>query len=212
MVPTGLGARPGGMASASRRRCASPRRRLSAPPGIPISSQRPRRWSRARLAIGYIRGVQAQGVVATVKHFVGNETEFERNPSSSVVDERTLRELYLLPFEYAVKVADVLALMTSYNRVNGCHSSDDPLLLPDILRREWGFGGVVSPDWWALVRPLEAARAGLALEIPGPPRSFGAALANAVRAGDVAESLLDATGRRLLTVLNRVGALEAPGG
>src|ERR1039458_8410278 len=166
----------------------------------------------AKLAIGYIRGVQAQGVVATVKHFVGNETEFERNTSSSVVDERTLRELYLLPFEYAVKVADVLALMTSYNRVNGCHSSDDPRLLTDILRREWGFGGVVMTDWWALVRTLEAARAGLDLEMPGPPRSFGAALATAVRAGDVDESLLDAKVRRLLTVLNRVGALEAPVG
>src|ERR1035441_9105963 len=135
------------------------------------------------------RTKQALGVVATVKHFVGNETEFERNTSSSVVDERTLRELYLLPFEYAVKVADVLALMTSYNRVNGCHSSDDPRLLTDILRREWGFGGVVMTDWWALVRTLEAARAGLDLEMPGPPRSFGAALATAVRAGDVDESL-----------------------
>ena len=166
----------------------------------------------AKLAIGYIRGVQAQGVLATVKHFVGNETEYERNTSSSVVDERTLRELYLLPFEYAVKVADVLALMTSYNRVNGCHSSDDPRLLTDILRREWGFGGVVMTDWWALVRTLEAARAGLDLEMPGPPRSFGAALATAVRAGDVDESLLDAKVRRLLTVLNRVGALEAPVG
>ena len=75
----------------------------------------------AKLAVAYIRGVQGQGVIATVKHLVGNETEFERYTSSSVIDERTLRELYLLPFEHAVKVAGVLALMTSYNRVNGAH-------------------------------------------------------------------------------------------
>jgi len=166
----------------------------------------------AKLAVGYIRGVQAEGVVATVKHFVGNETEFERNTSSSVIDERALRELYLLPFEHAVKVAGVLALMTSYNRVNGSHVSDDPRLLGDVLRREWGFKGVVMTDWFALASTLDAARAGLDLEMPGPPRSFGAALAAAVRAGDVEETLLDAKVCRLLTVLDRVGALEGPAG
>ena len=164
----------------------------------------------AKVAVGYIRGVQAQGVAATVKHFVGNETEFERNTSSSVVDERALRELYLLPFEYAVKAADVLALMTGYNRVNGRHTADDPRLLTDVLRREWGFRGVVMTDWFGLSRTLDAARAGLDLEMPGPSRSFGAALAASVRAGDVEEALLDAKVRRLLTLLDRVGALEAP--
>jgi beta-glucosidase len=164
----------------------------------------------AKVAVGYIRGVQAQGVVATVKHFVGNETEFERNTSSTVVDERTLRELYLLPFEYAIREAGVLALMTGYNRVNGRHAPDDERLLTDILRREWGFQGVVMTDWFALSSTLEAARAGLDLEMPGPSRSFGVALADAVRAGDVVEALLDAKVSRLLAVLSRVGALDAP--
>ena len=127
----------------------------------------------AKLAVAYIRGVQEQGVIATVKHLVGNETEFERYTSSSVIDERTLRELYLLPFEHAVRVAGVLAVMTSYNRVNGRHVPDTPRFLTGILREEWGFDGLVMTDWFGLARTVDAARAGLDLEMPGPPRSFG---------------------------------------
>jgi len=162
----------------------------------------------ARLATAYIQGVQETGVVATVKHFVGNETEFERNTVSSVIDERTLRELYLLPFEHAVKIAGVLALMTSYNRVNGRHLPDDARLLGEVLRREWGFDGLVMTDWGGLSKTVDAARAGLDLEMPGSGRSFGPELAVAVRQGAVDEGLVDAKVRRLLTVLDRVGALD----
>ena len=164
----------------------------------------------ARLAVAYIRGVREQGVIATVKHLVGNETEFERYTSSSVIDERTLRELYLLPFEHAVRVAGVLAVMTSYNRVNGSHVPDQPRFLTGILRQEWGFAGLVMTDWFGLSKTVDAARAGLDLEMPGPARSSGPHLAEAVRAGRVEESLLDAAVGRILAVFDRVGALDDP--
>ncbi len=162
----------------------------------------------AELAVAYIRGVQEQGVIATVKHLVGNETEFERYTSSSVIDERTLRELYLLPFEHAVKVAGVLALMTSYNRVNGAHVPDTPRFLREIVRGEWGFGGFVMTDWFGLAKTVDAAGAGLDLEMPGPARSFGTELADAVSAGLVEEAELDAKVARMLTVFEEVGALD----
>ncbi|MGD1053724.1 MAG: glycoside hydrolase family 3 C-terminal domain-containing protein [Candidatus Dormibacteria bacterium] len=164
----------------------------------------------ARLAVAYIQGVQGQGVIATVKHLVGNETDFERYTSSSVIDERTLRELYLLPFEHAVRVAGVLALMTSYNRVNGAHVPDSPRFLRDIVRGEWGFGGFVMTDWFGLAKTVDAARAGLDLEMPGPARAFGEELAKAVRAGEVEEPVLDAAVGRILGVFDRVGALDDP--
>ena len=164
----------------------------------------------ARLAVAYIRGVREQGVIATVKHLVGNETEFERYTSSSVIDERTLRELYLLPFEHAVRVAGVLAVMTSYNRVNGSHVPDQPRFLTGILRQEWGFAGLVMTDWFGLSKTVEAARAGLDLEMPGPARSSGPQLAEAVRTGRLEESLLDAAVGRILGVFDRVGALDDP--
>ena len=164
-----------------------------------------------RLAAAYIRAVQAEGVVATVKHLVCNETEHERRMCSSEVDERTLRELYLLPFEMAVKEAGVLAVMTSYNRLNGRYLADDARLLSDVLRGEWGFEGLVMTDWWALASTVDAAVAGLDIEMPGPGRAFGPALADAVRRGEVDESRLDDIAGRILGVFERVGALDDPG-
>lgn len=166
----------------------------------------------ARMAVAYIGAVQGVGVAATVKHLVGNETEFERNTASSDIDERTLRELYLLPFEHAVRVAGVLAVMTSYNRVNGRHVPDDAHLLGEVLRGEWGFRGVVMTDWFGLSQTAEAARAGLDLEMPGPARSSGPALAAAVRAGEVDEARVDAAAERILRLMERVGALAGPPG
>ncbi|HLH99988.1 MAG TPA: glycoside hydrolase family 3 C-terminal domain-containing protein [Acidimicrobiales bacterium] len=162
----------------------------------------------ARMGVGYIAGVQGQGVAATVKHLVANETEFERRTSSSVVDLRTLRELYLLPFEWAVRVGGVLAVMTSYNRLNGTHLADNAEMLGDTLRGEWGFGGLVMSDWWALLETELAGRGGLDLEMPGPARAFGPALAEAVKAGTVPEADLDAKVRRMLTVWEQLGALD----
>jgi beta-glucosidase len=163
-----------------------------------------------KLAVAFISGVQAQGVIATVKHLVCNETEFERRTSSSEVDERTLRELYLLPFEMAVREGDVLALMTSYNRVNGRYVPDNERFLSEILRGEWGFRGLVMTDWSAGVTTIEAARGGLDLEMPGPARAFGPALARAVREGEVDEAHLDDKVRRLLRTFDEIGALADP--
>ena len=120
-----------------------------------------------KLAAAYIEGVQGNDVVATIKHFVGNEVEFERNTSSSEIDERALRELYLLPFEYGVRIGGVLAVMTAYNRLNGRFVTDDARLLNEILRKEWGFGGFVLTDWGGLAGTVEAATAGLDLDHGG---------------------------------------------
>ena len=126
------------------------------------------------LAAPYISGAQGQGVIATVKHLVCNETEHERRICSSEVDERTLRELYLLPFEMAVRQGHVQAVMTGYNRLNGGYVADNAHLLTDVLRQEWGFEGIVMTDWNALALTEEAGRSGLDLEMPGPGRAFGA--------------------------------------
>jgi beta-glucosidase len=163
-----------------------------------------------KLAAAYIRGVQSQKVAATVKHFVCNETEHERRMCSSQVDERTLRELYLLPFEFAVREGAVAAVMTSYNRLNGRYLADDERLLAGVLRGEWGFEGIVMTDWWALCCTVDAGAAGLDLEMPGPGRSFGPALAEAVRQGRAQEAWVEEKARRLLTFFDRFGALGDP--
>ena len=163
-----------------------------------------------KLAAAYIRGVQSRGVATTVKHLAGNEAEFERYTMNSVIDERALRELYLLPFELAVKEGDALGLMTSYNRLNGSWCADDPELLTRILREEWGFRGFVVSDWYAIATTVGSARAGLDLEMPGPARVFGEKLAEAVRVGELEEEVLDGQVRRLLAVLDEIGALDDP--
>jgi beta-glucosidase len=161
------------------------------------------------LAVAYIRGAQSQDVATTVKHFVANDAEFERMSMSSAVDERTLREVYLLPFEMAIRDGGSLGVMTSYNRLNGTWCGEDPTLYA-ILRDEWGFEGFVLSDWYAATS-IESARAGMDLEMPGPARAMGPALAAAVRVGELDESVLDAQVLRLLSVFERVGALDDSG-
>jgi beta-glucosidase len=162
------------------------------------------------LASAYIQGVQGEGVATTVKHFVGNESELERFTADSQIDERTLRELYLLPFELAVREGGTLGVMTSYNRLNGSHLANDERMVAGVLRGEWGFDGFVVSDWYAIGDTAQAAAAGLDLQMPGPSRFYGSALADAVRAGTVAEEQVDAAAIRLLTVLDRIGALDDP--
>ena len=161
----------------------------------------------ARMAVAYITGVQSQGVGCTVKHFVANDSEFERMTISSEVDERTLREISLVPFEAAVKEAGTWALMTAYNRVNGPFCSEHAELIK-ILREEWGFDGLVMSDWFGLHSTVPAANAGLDLEMPGPPQFFGEKLAAAVRAGEVSENVLDDKAHRLLRLIERTGRLD----
>jgi beta-glucosidase len=163
-----------------------------------------------RLAAAFVRGVQARGVATTVKHFAGNESEFERMTMDSVIDGRALHELYLLPFELAVREGGALGVMTSYNRLNGSYCADDAELLGEILRGRWGFEGFVLTDWFALGDTAAAARAGLDLQMPGPARFYGQALVEAVRSGRVDEGLVDAAARRLLRVFDHIGALDEP--
>jgi beta-glucosidase len=163
-----------------------------------------------RLAAAFIRGVQSRDVATTVKHYVGNEAEFERMTISSQIDERTLREIYLLPFELAVREGGSLGLMTSYNRVNGDYCTDHADFLADILRGEWGFEGFVLTDWYAATNTVRSARAGTDLEMPGPRRAFGERLATAVRDGELDEKYVDAQIGRLLSVFDRIGALDDP--
>ncbi len=94
-----------------------------------------------KIAAAYIRGVQSQGVAATIKHFVGNEQETNRNTINSIIDERTLREIYLKPFEIAIRDSSPWALMSSCNLLNGIHADENKFLLQEILREEWGFDG-----------------------------------------------------------------------
>jgi len=160
------------------------------------------------LAASFIRGAQSQGVATTVKHFVGNDAEFERYTMNSVIDERSLREIYLVPFEHAVRSGGVLGVMTGYNRLNGTWCSEDKGLLTDILRNEWGFDGFILTDWYGVASTVSSNDAGVDLEMPGPGRAYGPALADAVRNGSVAKDALDAQVARLLTVYDRLGLLE----
>jgi beta-glucosidase len=162
-----------------------------------------------RLGAAYVRGVQSTGVFATVKHFVGNEAEFERSAINSVIDERSLRELYLLPFEMAVRDGGALAIMTSYNRMNGRWLTEQGHLLIDLLRGEWGFEGLVMTDWFAVVDGAVSLGAGLDLEMPGPGRVLGASVMALVESGVLPLADVDAAVKRFLGGLNRIGALDA---
>src|SRR5438876_10752959 len=120
----------------------------------------------SRVAVGYIKGVQSQGVSATVKHFMGNSSEFDRHHTDSIIDERTLREIYLPVFEAAVREAHVGAIMDSYNLTNGVHSTQNAYLNTDVARKEWGFEGIMMSDWNATYDAVAAANGGLDLEMP----------------------------------------------
>src|ERR1035437_2060154 len=148
----------------------------------------------ARLGAAYVTGMQAERVAATPKHFVANDAEAHRTTVDCVVDERTLREVYLVPFE-AVAEAGVWSMMSAYNRVNGVYCSDHLHLVHDVMRGEWAWDGVLMSDWYATHDTVAGALAGLDLEMPGPSRVFGAALAAAVRSGALGASGLDAAER-----------------
>ena len=134
----------------------------------------------AQIAVGWVAGVQGQGVAATAKHFVANESETSRMTADMVVDERALRELYLAPFE-ALAAAGVWAIMTAYNKVNGSYASEHVELVGELLKGEWGWDGLVMSDWFGTNDTDRCAAAGLDLEMPGPGRFFGPALATGDR-------------------------------
>jgi beta-glucosidase len=153
------------------------------------------------LAAAFVEGAQGEGVGVSVKHFACNNQEHERLRGSSNVDERTLREIYLPAFERAV-AAGAWTVMAAYNKVNGIHASEHPWLLGQVLKREWGFDGVVISDWGA-THSSEAVAAGLDMEMPGPAWHFGRRLVEAVENGRVPAVAVDEAARRMLRLILR---------
>ena len=144
-----------------------------------------------KLAAAMIRGIQSTGVSACVKHFAANSQELRRMATDSVMDERTLREIYLPAFETAVKEGGVRSLMTAYNRLNGTYCNENGHLLREILRGEWGFDGLVVSDWGGNNDRVEAVRAGSSLEMPASNGETDRHIVEAVRNGTLDEALLD---------------------
>jgi beta-glucosidase len=162
----------------------------------------------ARTAVAYIEGMQNEGVSATIKHFVGNNSEFDRHNTDSIIDERTLREIYLPSFEAAVKEAHVGAIMDSYNLTNGTHMTQNGLFNTDLVKKEWMFPGIVVSDWDATYDGVAAANSGLDLEMPSGKFMNRATLLPAIKAGTVSEATIDDKVRRILRTAIRFGWLD----
>lgn len=162
----------------------------------------------ARTTVGYIKGLQSQGVSATVKHFMGNNSEFDRHNVDSIIDERTMREIYLPAFEAAVKEAHVGAIMDSYNLTNGLHLTQSGYLNTDVAKKEWGFQGIMMSDWDATYDAVAAANGGLDLEMPSGKFMNRATLLPAVRSGKVSEVTIDDKVRRILRTAIQFGWLD----
>lgn len=164
------------------------------------------------LARSVVRGLQDGGVAAVPKHLVVNDSEIERESVDVRVSERPLREVYLLPFEMAVRDGGAWAVMSAYNKLNGTHCSANRRLLSGILKDEWGFDGVVISDWGGVDSSVDAANAGLDIEMPGPPDYFGYHLKEHVHDGTVAEATVSDKANRVINLARRVGAFNrAPG-
>lgn len=161
------------------------------------------------IGTGYVRGVQDGGVGTTVKHFVANDAETDRFTVNNVVAPRPLRELYLTPFERIVKNARPWGIMAAYNQVNGSTMTEHRYLQNAVLRGQWGFDGFIVSDWLAARTTVGAITGGLDAAMPGPRTVYGEALADAVRAGEVDEKIVDIAVRNVLLLAARTGALES---
>lgn len=162
----------------------------------------------AELAVAYIEALQARGVAATIKHFVANDTEFERHTISSDLEQKTLQFLYLVPFEEAVERARPLALMTSYNRINGTYAAEHRELVEGLLRQSWGFDGLVMSDWFGAQSTAPSALAGLDLEMPGPPIHYGERLVAAVTSGEVPARVIRVRAQKVLELIEALGRFD----
>lgn len=154
-----------------------------------------------KLAAAYIRGIQSQGISACIKHFVANNQEFRRMAIDSIIDERTLREIYLTPFRIGIKEGNVKCLMTSYNKLNGFYTNENKHLMIDILRDEWKYDGVVVTDWGGSNDRVKGLQAKSTLEMPSPNGQTNLEIVEAVKNGVIDESLLDENLDRLLTLI-----------
>lgn len=154
-----------------------------------------------KIAAAHINGVQCAGVGASLKHFLANNQELYRNTYNAIIDERTLREIYLTGFEIAVKESQPWTVMCSYNKVNGEQSSQNKRTLTDILRDEWGFEGLVVSDWGAIKERAKAIAAGLDLEMPGNDGASDDLVMEAIQSGELSEDELDKCVERVLTLV-----------
>ena len=164
----------------------------------------------SELVVPFIRGVQSQGVTATVKHFAANNQEINRQNINVIVTERALREIYLPAFEAAVRVAKVGAVMDAYNKVNGDYCTENGYLNNLLLKGEWGFDGVLMSDWGATHSALGAARGGLDLEMPSGSWMNAENLLPAIQSGEVTEKQIDDKVRRIFRMIVRMGYLDRP--
>jgi beta-glucosidase len=163
----------------------------------------------ARMGVAYIRGVQSTGVAACIKHFACNNEEVDRNTVNVVVGERALREIYLPAFEAGVKEGRVWSLMDSYNKINGPYASANSYLLLDVLKKGWGFEGLVMSDWGA-VHEVPVAQAGNDLEMPGGQFETINKLKEALRSSSLSQQAVDESVKRILRTIVRVGLLDNP--
>lgn len=152
-------------------------------------------------AAAFIKGVQSRHVGTSIKHFAANNQEFNRMSASSEVDERTMREIYLPAFETAVKKSQPYTVMCSYNKINGTYASENPWLLTEVLRDEWGFEGYVMSDWGAVNDRVEGLKAGLELEMPASGGINDAEIVKAVQEGTLDEAVLDRAVERILNIV-----------
>ena len=162
------------------------------------------------MAAAFIQGQQSTGASSSLKHFAVNNQEYKRQNGDSQLDERTLREIYLAPFELAVKEGKPDTVMCAYNKINGTYCSDNQRLLTDILRTEWGFDGMVVTDWGAMNDRIAAMEAGCDLNMPGANKYMEQELAEAVRSGRLDESYIDACVERILRLVESKQNVEKP--
>jgi len=167
-------------------------------------------YQAGELGAALVEGIQSKGVGTSLKHFAANNQETERFRIDAIIDERTLRELYLPAFERVVKRAKPWSVMCAYNKINGSYCSEHHTLLTAILKEEWGYGGLVVSDWGAVHDRVKALQGGLDLEMPGPKPRRTAAVVEAVRAGTLDAAVLDEAVRRILKIVYQ--AAETPMG
>ncbi len=163
-----------------------------------------------KMAAAYIRGIQSWGIYACVKHFAANNQEARRMVIDTIVDERTLREIYLTAFEIAVKEGKVKSVMSAYNRINGSYANENMHLLREILRHEWGFNGTVITDWGGSNDRVQGLIAGNELEMPGTGGETDQEIVDAVKSGVIEEAILDECTDRMLTMLLETSKAEVP--
>jgi beta-glucosidase len=164
-----------------------------------------------KMAANIVKGIQKQGIAATIKHFTANEQETDRLTVDEIVSERALREIYMKPFEITVKEANPWGVMTAYNKVNGIHADSHTFLLKQVLRGEWRWDGLVMSDWGGTNSTADSLNAGLDLEMPGPTRFRSLeAVTEAVKKGEVTEQTINERAKNVLNLIEKVGGFENP--